>query len=147
VLDRTESTVTTTKKRVPKLSPFAQMLRDKRESLAAGVPLRDFCASRGFDLSMISDMEADRRTAPGTYPLLYKLAGGYGHRPTDRWTKLLLDAAIGLAPAQPKRATPAPGGRGATTRTSAPRQSNEPARRPASSGSRSGRTGPSRSHA
>ncbi len=95
--------MTVTKKRAPKVSPFAQMLRDKREKLAPDVSLRDFCASRGFDALMIADMEADRRTAPGTYPLLYKLASGYGHQPTDRWTKQLLDAALGIVSAKPER--------------------------------------------
>jgi hypothetical protein len=92
------------KKRAPKVSAFAQMLRDKREKLAPETPLRDFCAARGFDAPMISDMEADRRTAPGTYAALYKLASGYGHEPGDRWTRQLLDAAVGIAPARVKRA-------------------------------------------
>ena len=106
--------MTTIKKRVPKLSAFAQMLRDKREKLAPETPLRDFCAARGFDAPMISDMEADRRTAPGTYSALYKLASGYGHEPDDRWTRQLLDAAVGIAPAPVKSAAPTrrgPGGR------------------------------------
>lgn len=94
----------TTKNRAPKLSAFAQMLRDKREKLAPDTPLRDFCARRGFDAPMIADMEADRRTAPGTYAGLYKLASGYGHQPDDRWTRQLLDAAVGIAPTPPKRA-------------------------------------------
>jgi hypothetical protein len=63
---------------------------------------------------MISDMEADRRTAPGTYALLYKLASGYGHEPNDRWTKQLLEAALGKSPTPPaKRAA-------LTRRTAAP---------------------------
>ena len=94
----------TMKNRATKVSAFAQMLRDKREKLAPNIPLRDFCARRGIDAPMIADMETDRRTAPGTYAALYKLASGYGHQPDDRWTKQLLDAAVGKAPSPPKRA-------------------------------------------
>jgi hypothetical protein len=103
------------KKRAPKVSAFAQMLRDKREKLAPDLPLREFCASRGFDVPTIADMEADRRTAPATYAALYKLAGGYGHEPGDRWTRHLLEAAVGAKPSPAKRAAvvkPALGARG-----------------------------------
>ena len=55
--------MTTTKKGTPKLSPFAQMLRDKREKLAPNITLREFCAARGFDAPLIDGMERDRRTA------------------------------------------------------------------------------------
>ena len=95
--------MTTMKNRTPRLSAFAQMLREKREKLAPEVSLKAFCAARGFDAPMISDMESDRRTAPGTYAALYKLASGYGHGPDDRWTKQLLDAAVGKSPEPPKR--------------------------------------------
>jgi hypothetical protein len=96
--------MTTTKNRMPRLSAFAQMLREKREKLAPEVPLKEFCAARGLEVPLISDMESDRRTAPGTYAALYKLASGYGHGPDDRWTKKLLDAAVGKAPEPPRRA-------------------------------------------
>ena len=89
----------TTRKGMPKLSPFAQMLRDKREKLAPDATLREFCTARGLEAPMIEGMEHDRRTAPGTYGALYKLASGYGHGPADRWTVQLLEAALGKAPA------------------------------------------------
>jgi hypothetical protein len=95
--------MTTTKHRTLRVSAFAQMLRDKREKLAPEMPLKEFCAARGFEAPMISDMESDRRTAPGTYAALYKLASGYGHGPDDRWTRQLLDAAVGKLPEPPKR--------------------------------------------
>jgi hypothetical protein len=138
--------MTTTKKQTPKLSAFAQMLRDKREKLAPDTPLRDFCATRGFDAPMIADMEADRRTAPGTYAALYKLAGGYGHEPHDRWTKQLLDAAVGIAPVRPKVTAAA---RRPTTATSkarprSVRRSTEPSRRPSAGRSKGARDGESR---
>lgn len=104
------------KKGIPKLSPFAQMLRDKREKLAPHATLREFCAARGLEPSFIEGMEHDRRTAPGTYGALYKLASGYGHGPTDRWTLDLLDAALGKAPARPTK--PAADRRVAPTRGS-----------------------------
>lgn len=94
----------TMKKGMPKVSPFAQMLRDKREKLAPNATLKEFCAARGFEAPVIEDMERDRRTAPGTYSALYKLAGGYGHAPTDRWTSQLLEAALGKAPPKPSPA-------------------------------------------
>ena len=100
----------TVKNRAAKLSAFAQMLRDKREKLAPDTPFRDFCAKRGFDAPTIADMEADRRTAPGTYAALYKLASGYGHQPDDRWTTPLLDAAVGKAPTRTSPASAAPRG-------------------------------------
>ena len=109
--------MTTMKKPMSKVSAFAQMLRDKREKLAPETTLRDFCAARGFDAPMISDMEADRRTAPGTYAALYKLASGYGHEPGDRWTKQLLDAAVGIAPTRVKTASPARHGTGGAPRS------------------------------
>ena len=90
------------KKGMAKLSPFAQMLRDKREKLAPNATLREFCAARGFEAPMIDGMERDRRTAPGTYGALYKLASGYGHGPNDRWTLALLDAALGKPSAAPR---------------------------------------------
>ena len=109
------------KKGIPKLSPFAQMLRDKREKLAPHATLREFCATRGLETSLIEGMEHDRRTAPGTYGALYKLASGYGHGPTDRWTIELLDAALGKAPA--RQTKPAADRRVASTRGSgAPRK-------------------------
>ena len=95
--------MSTIRNRTPKLSPFAQMLRDKREKLAPETPLREFCAARGFEAPMIADMESDRRTAPGTYAALYRLASGYGHQPDDRWTKQLLEAAVGKAPPPPSK--------------------------------------------
>src|SRR5688572_6678932 len=101
------SPMTTLKKGMPKVSPFAQMLREKREKLAPGATLREFCAARGFEAPVIDGMERDRRTAPGTYSALYKLASGYGHAPTDRWTAQLLDAALGRAPVAPRPAKPA----------------------------------------
>ena len=104
----------TMKKGMPKVSPFAQMLRDKREKLAPGVPLREFCAARGFEAPVIDGMERDRRTAPGTYSALYKLASGYGHAPTDRWTVQLLDAALGRAPTAPRPAKQARAGKSAS---------------------------------
>jgi hypothetical protein len=106
----------TMKKGTPKLSPFAQMLRDKREKLAPSATLREFCAARGLEAPVIDGMEHDRRTAPGTYGGLYKLASGYGHGPTDRWTVQLLEAALGKAPVHPKPARPTSSGRrGAST--------------------------------
>jgi hypothetical protein len=135
-------TMATIKTRTPKLSAFAQMLRDKREKLAPDTPLRDFCAKRGFETPMIADMEADRRTAPGTYAALYKLASGYGHQPDDRWTKQLLDAAVGKAPPPaPKRAA-ANGRRAASSGSTRPRgatRPKEPARRPPARATRSSR--------
>src|SRR5687768_8401461 len=95
-------TMATMKTRAPKLSAFAQMLREKREKLAPDATLREFCTARGLETTVIDEMEHDRRTAPGTYGLLYKLANGYGHQPDDRWTRALLDAALGKAPARPK---------------------------------------------
>ena len=138
--------MTTTKKGTAKVSAFAQMLRDKREKLAPETPLRDFCAARGFDVPMISDMEADRRTAPGTYAALYKLANGYGHEPGDRWTKQLLDAAVGITPVPVKSASPTRRGGSATSRARhrSVRRSMEPSRRPSASRSRPGRDGGSR---
>jgi hypothetical protein len=135
----------TTKKPAPKLSAFAQMLRDKREKLAPDIPLREFCAARGFDAPLIADMEADRRTAPGTYAALYKLAGGYGHEPNDRWTKQLLDAAVGIAPPRPKVATtvrrsPSTVSRARQQPVRRPTQSS---RRPSSARSKAGRGGES----
>ena len=94
--------MTTMKNRAPKVSAFAQMLREKREKLAPDATLREFCATRGLETSVIDEMEHDRRTAPGTYGGLYKLASGYGHGPDDRWTRTLLDAALGKVPARPK---------------------------------------------
>ena len=141
--------MTVMKKRAPKVSPFAQMLRDKREKLAPDVPLRDFCASRGFDALMISDMEADRRTAPGTYPLLYKLASGYGHQPNDRWTRQLLEAALGIAPPQPKRSSASSASRarsdGGASVSGRVRATKQGARGAPASRSRSSRTAGSRS--
>ncbi len=104
------------KKGMPKPSPFAQMLRGKREKLAPLATLREFCTARGFDVPVIDGMERDRRTAPGTFSALYKLASGYGHAPNDRWTMQLLDAALGKAP--PKLAVAK-----AARRSSAPRPS------------------------
>ena len=92
----------TMKKGTPKLSPFAQMLRAKREKLAPGATLKEFCTARKLEAPLIDGMEHDRRTAPGTYGALYKLASGYGHGPNDRWTLELLDAALGKAPGRPK---------------------------------------------
>src|SRR5687768_9616079 len=137
--------MTVMKKRAPKVSPFAQMLRDKREKLAPDTPLRDFCASRGFDAPMIADMEADRRTAPGTYAGLYKLAGGYGHEPHDRWTRQLLDAALGIAPPRPKVAAAGRRAPAATSRARprSVRRSTEPSRRPSADRSKAGRDGES----
>ncbi len=124
--------MSTTRNRTPKVSAFAQMLREKREKLAPDTPLRDFCAKRGFEAPMIADMEADRRAAPGTYTALYKLASGYGHGPDDRWTKQLLDAAVGKAPAPtPKRAPPSRRAAPAVTsvRGRSVARSNQPTRR------------------
>ena len=133
--------MTTTKKGASKLSPFAQMLRDKREKLAPNVTLREFCAGRGFDAPLIDGMERDRRTAPGTYGGLYKLASGYGHGPTDRWTVQLLEAALGRAPVQAKPARAvASARRGASTSTGRRETSA-----PAPSGRRSGNGAGSRS--
>ena len=138
--------MTTTKKGTAKVSPFAQMLRAKREKLAPDTPLRDFCAARGFDVPMICDMEADRRTAPGTYAALYKLANGYGHEPGDRWTKQLLDAAVGITPVLVKRPPPTRREGGATSRARqrSVRRSMEPSGRPSASSTRYGRDGRSR---
>jgi hypothetical protein len=138
--------MTTMKKPTPRVSAFAQMLRDKREKLAPDIPLRDFCAARGFDAPLIADMEADRRTAPGTYAGLYKLAGGYGHEPHDRWTKQLLDAALGIAPPRPKVAASARRTAVATSRArpQTGRRSTEPSRRPSAGRSKAGRDGGSR---
>ena len=86
----------------PKPSPFAQMLRDKREKLAPNATLREFCSARGLEAPLIDGMERDRRTAPGTYGALHKLASAYGHGPDDRWTAALLDAALGKAPVAPR---------------------------------------------
>jgi hypothetical protein len=94
-----------TRKDPTRSSAFATMLREKREKLSPGANLREFCAARGLDVEMIAEMERDRRTAPGTYGALYKLASGYGHGPTDRWTKQLLEAALGIAPPPPRRAS------------------------------------------
>ncbi len=87
-------------------TPFAQMLRAKRAKLAPYATLRDFCAARGLVARVIDGMERDRRTAPGTFSALYKLASGYGHGPHDRWTMQLLDAALGKAPAKPGSVKP-----------------------------------------
>src|SRR5687767_9687398 len=93
------------------------MLRDKREKLAPTATLREFCAARGFDAPLIDGMERDRRTAPGTYGALYKLASGYGHGPTDRWTVQLLEAALGKAPVQARPARPSASVRRGTAST------------------------------
>ena len=129
----------TMKKGMPKLSPFAQMLRDKREKLAPNDTLREFCATRGFDAPLIDGMERDRRTAPGTYGALYKLASGYGHGPTDRWTVQLLEAALGKAPAPVKPARPAATGARKIARSADLRRASRPVSPPsaASRGARS----------
>src|SRR5688500_17160877 len=95
---------------------------------------------------MIADMEADRRPAPGTYAALYKLAGGYGHEPHDRWTKQLLDAAVGIAPPRPKVAAAARRSPVATStaRPRSVRRSTEPSRRPSAGRSKAVRGGESR---
>ena len=90
------------KKGPPRPSPFAQMLRAKREKLAPNATLREFCSARGLEAPLIDGMERDRRTAPGTYGALHKLASAYGHGPNDRWTVALLDAALGKAPVAPR---------------------------------------------
>ena len=117
------------KNRAPKLSAFAQMLRDKREKLAPDATLREFCAARGLESAVIDEMEHDRRTAPGTYGGLYKLAGGYGHKPDDRWTRALLDAALGKIPVRPRPV--------AATRRGVGRASEPPKRDARSNGTRS----------
>ena len=119
-----------TKKGLPKLTPFAQMLREKREKLAPNVTLREFCAARGFEAPVIDGMERDRRTAPGTYGALYKLASGYGHGPNDRWTLALLDAALGKPPASPgPLKTPArSGGRRSASAGRSTRKAGKPVR-------------------
>src|SRR5687767_1503566 len=40
--------MSTMKKGMPRLSPFARMLRDKREKLDPHATLREFCAARGL---------------------------------------------------------------------------------------------------
>ena len=128
----------TMKKGLPKVSPFAQMLRDKREKLAPNATLREFCSARGLEAALIEGMEHDRRTAPGTYGALYKLASGYGHGPTDRWTVALLDAALGKAPVQVR---PAKSGARPTGRSiQQPASSRKPAKPVRAAGSSTGRS-------
>jgi len=136
--------MSTIKKGMPKVSPFAQMLRDKREKLAPNATLREFCASRGFETPVIDGMERDRRTAPGTFSALYKLASGYGHSPTDRWTMQLLDAALGKAPAKPAVAKQSRRAGGRSTAAGSAARKASPARRASSAGGASSRPGSGR---